>query len=97
MSDQERLINLLRKEVRSLLTSIKEGLTPTQLERDYKSMMGTPLPFRALGYQTVMELLVDMPDVVKICHSADGSVILKGGLMIGLVRARNLSRFVTRN
>ncbi|KAJ6657360.1 hypothetical protein lerEdw1_002527 [Lerista edwardsae] len=77
MSDQERLINLLRKEVRSLLTSIKEGLTPTQLERDYKSMMGEPLPFRALGYQTIMELLVDMPDVVKICRSADGSVNLK--------------------
>ncbi|XP_066480631.1 tudor domain-containing protein 5 [Tiliqua scincoides] len=77
MSDQERLINLLRKEVRSLLTTIKEGLTPLQLERDYRSMIGEPLPFRALGYQSIMELLVDMPDVVKICRSADGSVILK--------------------
>ncbi|XP_062990287.1 tudor domain-containing protein 5 isoform X2 [Elgaria multicarinata webbii] len=77
MSDQEHLMNLLKKEVRSLLTSIQEGLTPFQLEEEYKSMIGEQLPFRALGYRSIMELVKDMPDVVNVCPKGNGDVILK--------------------
>ncbi|XP_067388495.1 tudor domain-containing protein 5 isoform X2 [Emydura macquarii macquarii] len=77
MSDQERIMDSLRKEVRSLLIPIKEGLTPAQLEQEYLSMIGRPLPLRTLGYRSTMELVMDMPDVVSICPCRDGSVILK--------------------
>ncbi|KAM7161551.1 tudor domain-containing protein 5 [Macrochelys suwanniensis] len=77
MSDQEHLMDLLRKEVRSLLMAVKEGLTPVQLEQEYLSMVGRPLPLHTLGYRSTMELVKDMPDVVNICASRDGSVILK--------------------
>ncbi|XP_053100169.1 tudor domain-containing protein 5 isoform X3 [Hemicordylus capensis] len=77
MLDQEHLINLLRKELRSLLMPIKEGLLLDQLQTEYRSMIGSELPFRALGYRSVMELVVDMPDVVQICPRGDGTVVLK--------------------
>ncbi|EMP34491.1 Tudor domain-containing protein 5 [Chelonia mydas] len=77
MSDQECLMDLLRKEVRSLLMAVKEGLTPVQLEQEYLSMIGKPLPLHTLGYRSTMELVKDMPDVINICSSRDGYVILK--------------------
>ncbi|ETE66186.1 Tudor domain-containing protein 5, partial [Ophiophagus hannah] len=77
MTDQEQQMNSLKKEVRSLLTPIKEGLTPSQLEQEYKFMIGEMLPLRMLGYHSVMELVKDMPDTVHISLKGDGSVILK--------------------
>ncbi|XP_063154540.1 tudor domain-containing protein 5 [Candoia aspera] len=77
MTDQEHRMHSLKKEVRSLLTPIKGGLTPCQLEKEYKSMIGEQLPFRMLGYHSVMELVKDMPDVVNICPKGDGTVVLK--------------------
>lgn len=82
MSDQERLMNSMKKVVRSLLTPVKEGLTPMELNKEYKSMIGEPLPFRALGYHSVMELVIDMPDVVRICPSGNGNTVLRGGFWI---------------
>lgn len=78
MSDQEHIIADLKKQVRSLLIPAKDGLTPQQLERDYMEMVGSRLPPRGLGYRSTMDMVLDMPDVVKICPTGDGSVILKG-------------------
>ncbi|XP_021121007.1 tudor domain-containing protein 5 isoform X2 [Heterocephalus glaber] len=77
MSEQERIQDCLRKEIRSLLISTKDGLTPHQLEKEYLLMVGNRLPLRILGYRSTMELVLDMPDVVSVCPCGDGSVILK--------------------
>ncbi|XP_008541747.2 tudor domain-containing protein 5 isoform X1 [Equus przewalskii] len=77
MSEQERMQECLRKEIRSLLISTKDGLTPQQLEKEYLSMVGNHLPLRILGYRSTMELVLDMPDVVSVCPCGDGTVILK--------------------
>ncbi|KFO30683.1 Tudor domain-containing protein 5 [Fukomys damarensis] len=77
MSEQERIQDCLRKEIRSLLISTKDGLTPHQLEKEYLLMVGNRLPLRILGYRSTMELVSDMPDVVSVCPCGDGGVILK--------------------
>nr|XP_044992913.1 tudor domain-containing protein 5 isoform X2 [Jaculus jaculus] len=77
MSEQERIQECLRKEIRSLLISTKDGLTPQQLEKEYLLMVGSHLPLRTLGYRSTMELVLDMPDVVSVCPCGDGAVILK--------------------
>lgn len=87
MSEQERMQECLRKEIRSLLISTKDGLTPQQLEKEYLSMVGNHLPLRILGYRSTMELVLDMPDVVSVCPCGDGTVILKGRFKIR--RSRN--------
>ncbi|XP_074858975.1 tudor domain-containing protein 5 [Carettochelys insculpta] len=93
MSDQELLMDLLRKEVRSLLMAAKEGLTPVQLESEYLYMIGKPLPLRTLGYQSTMELVKDMPDVINICPCRDGSVFLK---VIADEATRGMANLVAR-
>ncbi|XP_062962478.1 tudor domain-containing protein 5 isoform X2 [Cynocephalus volans] len=77
MSEQERIQECLRKEIRSLLISTKDGLTSQQLEKEYLLMVGNHLPLRILGYRSTMELVLDMPDVVSVCHCRDGTTILK--------------------
>ncbi|XP_050622095.1 tudor domain-containing protein 5 isoform X5 [Macaca thibetana thibetana] len=77
MSEQERIQECLQKEIRSLLISTKDGLSPQELEKEYLLMVGNHLPLRILGYRSTMELVLDMPDVVSVCHGAGGTVILK--------------------
>lgn len=71
-------MELLKKEVRSLLMAAKEGLTPAQLEEEYMAMIGKPLPLHDLGFQSTLELVADMPEVVRVCPYEKGTFILKG-------------------
>ncbi|XP_069761276.1 tudor domain-containing protein 5 isoform X4 [Narcine bancroftii] len=78
MSGQEQLLEVLKKELRSLLISSKNGLTPSELEEDYQTMMGKRLPLCALGYKSVIELVSSIPDTIKVHSCANGSILLKG-------------------
>ncbi|KAM6305719.1 tudor domain-containing protein 5 [Aegotheles albertisi] len=77
MSEQVELMEVLKKEVRSLLMAAKEGLTPAQLEYDYMAMVGRPLPLHDLGFRTTLELVENMPEVVRIHPYEKGTFILK--------------------
>ncbi|KAM6327711.1 tudor domain-containing protein 5-like [Podargus strigoides] len=70
-------MEMLKKEVRSLLVAAKEGLTPAELEQEYVAMIGKPLPLRDLGFQSTLELVADMPEVVRVCPYEKGTFILK--------------------
>ncbi|NXW83000.1 TDRD5 protein, partial [Alopecoenas beccarii] len=76
-SKRAQLMEMLKKELRSLLTAAKEGLTPAQLEQEYVAMIGRPLPLRDLGFQSTLELVADMPEVVRVCPHEKGTFILK--------------------
>ena len=65
----------VKKTVRALLVSARNGLTPAQLEKDYESMIGTTLPYKKLGYNSLMEFIEDSPDVVSI-QRRRGSIVL---------------------
>ncbi|NXN13478.1 TDRD5 protein, partial [Indicator maculatus] len=77
MEKQAQISEVLKKEVRSLLIAAKRGLTPAELEEEYLTMIGKPLPVRDLGFQSTLELVADMPDVVRICPSEKGISVLK--------------------
>ncbi|NWZ22083.1 TDRD5 protein, partial [Asarcornis scutulata] len=75
--EQGWLMEVLQKEVRSLLMAAKQGLSPEQLEQEYAAMVGRPLPLRDLGFRSTMELVAEMPKVVRVCPNGKGSVVLK--------------------
>ncbi|NXW44020.1 TDRD5 protein, partial [Nyctiprogne leucopyga] len=77
VSKQVQVMEVLKKEVRSLLVAAKEGLTPEQLEQEFMAMIGKPLPLRDLGFRSTLELVADMPEVVRVCPYEKGTFILK--------------------
>ncbi|NWR29425.1 TDRD5 protein, partial [Tachuris rubrigastra] len=74
---QAQLMELLKKEVRAMLIAAKEGLTPAELEEQYMAMVCRPLPFQDLGFQSTLELVTHMPEVVRVSSCKNGTVILK--------------------
>ncbi|KAM7046230.1 tudor domain-containing protein 5 isoform 2-T2 [Acridotheres tristis] len=70
-------MEVLKKEVRAMLIAAKAGLTPEQLEEQYMAMVCKPLPLHDLGFQSTLELVTQMPEVVRICSSKSGTLILK--------------------
>ncbi|NXQ61502.1 TDRD5 protein, partial [Anthoscopus minutus] len=76
-SKQAQLMEVLKKEVRAMLIAAKAGLTPEQLEEQYMAMVCKPLPLHDLGFQSTLELVTQMPEVVRICSSKNGGLILK--------------------
>ncbi|NWR45241.1 TDRD5 protein, partial [Regulus satrapa] len=76
-SKQAQLMEVLKKEVRAMLIAAKAGLTPEQLEEQYVAMVCKPLPLCDLGFQSTLELVTQMPEVVRISSSKNGTVILK--------------------
>ena len=55
-----------KKVIRSLLISAKNGLSSQQLEHDFVSQIGTPIPYESYGHPTLESLLCNMPDVVLV-------------------------------
>jgi len=69
--DKSRIImavdlNEIKINVRSLLTSSQKPLSILQLQRDYREQEGYTLPYRRLGFSSVIELLQNMTDVVTV-------------------------------
>ncbi|NWS94379.1 TDRD5 protein, partial [Mionectes macconnelli] len=74
---QAQVMELLKKEVRAMLIAAKEGLTPAELEEQYMAMVCKPLPLQDLGFQSTLELVTHMPEVVRVSSCKNGTVILK--------------------
>jgi len=77
MSEQVKIKELKKKEIRSLLLPHKMGLTLNELEKQFKDVIGHDIPYRQMGYNTLKDFICDIPDVVtwRLVH---GKLILTG-------------------
>ncbi|XP_062915198.1 tudor domain-containing protein 5 isoform X3 [Mobula hypostoma] len=93
MSDQQELLEVTKKEVRSLLISSKNNLTLADLQKDYQTMMGKHLPWHALGYKSALEFVSSMPDTINVLTSANNIILLKG---VGNEATKGIEELVTK-
>jgi hypothetical protein len=57
----------LKTELRSILISSQQGCDEQQLGRDYAAYNARKeIPYRDMGYRSLVELLTSMPDVARI-------------------------------
>ena len=84
----------LKKRVRALLISSKQGSTPNGLLKDYRSVFGEGLPLNEFGYRSVVQMASDMPDVVRIQGGGGGSGVLLRG--IADESTRHIAKMVSR-
>lgn len=60
---------LLEETKRKILaiTNMKPfGITPIQLLREYKDIIGKPIPYSTLGFKRLEDFLKDIPDTVRV-------------------------------
>ncbi|KAF8792257.1 Tudor domain-containing protein 7A [Argiope bruennichi] len=76
--DKEDLKKSICINLRCVTQSSKGGVPLNQLQNDYKQLLGTPIPFKDLGYNTLENFLCDIPDVVCLKKNVDGSLIVEG-------------------
>ena len=68
----------LKVELRSLLISSQQGCNEHQLSKDYAAFnSANPIPYARLGYGSLIELLMSMPDVARI-DNRFGTILIHG-------------------
>lgn len=72
MADEE----LVKKMVRAVLQSSKNGVSLSDLQVEYKDLTGELIPYKQMGYATLDALLHSMPLVVKLDKGQCGEVRL---------------------
>ena len=66
----------VKKQIRALLLSSPVGLTLDELKRDYETFIGSPLPYRKLGYNTAEDFIRDVPETISLSHK-NGMLVLR--------------------
>ena len=78
MTEKIDLKTETKNKILAILLTIPRGCSVNQLQNDYQSFIGCPLPYRQLGYVSAQEFLTDIPDVVHVTWSRDNQLILRG-------------------
>ncbi|CAH1773704.1 unnamed protein product [Owenia fusiformis] len=72
--DKEKKLKDVKSMLRAVLMSSKEGVVADRLSREYRGICMEPLPFRELGFKSLDEFILAVPDVARLGRSKDGQV-----------------------
>jgi len=64
------------RNIRSVLLLNKHGLLMESFEREFKSVMGKPVPYKMMGYNSAYDLVTNIPEVVKVTQLNGGQTLL---------------------
>jgi len=63
-------------ELRAVLNSTQSCLPLNRLQADYCRLVGYDIPYRDMGYNTLSEFVMDIPDVIT-CWESHGQIMTK--------------------
>nr|CAD7400898.1 unnamed protein product [Timema poppensis] len=72
----------LTKTLRAVIISSPppRQMTPEDVERDYKRLVGKNIPHFKLGYGTLLDLLDSMPQEFQVIHDESGKITVKASV-----------------
>ncbi|XP_076454892.1 uncharacterized protein LOC143289713 [Babylonia areolata] len=73
----EEELKTTKKTIRSLLISVKDGLSVAELEQDFIEFEGRKLPFAQFGFQNARAFLQSLTDVVQFFRTQNGEEKMK--------------------
>ncbi|GBM55232.1 hypothetical protein AVEN_158118-1 [Araneus ventricosus] len=76
--DKYELKESVLLNLRSVTQSCKGGVPLYRLERDYKDLLGTPIPYRELGFNSLETFIQDIPDVISLKRNREGQFMAEG-------------------
>ena len=76
MSDASQLYNDTCKMIRSVLLPNKYGLFLCNLEREYRGLLGESLQWKRLGFHSLKDMIMKIPEVVTVERVGDGQLLL---------------------
>jgi len=65
-----------KKLLRSVLIPNKYGITMSDVDIEYRKVIGSPIPYKSLGYPSLKSMLLDMNDVVSLKESSNMQILL---------------------
>ena len=77
MTERHKILTDTKKLIRSVLNTCKDGCQMGNLDREYKSMVGAPIPYRKLGYHSLENFLESATDTVLIETNEKGTKMVK--------------------
>ena len=77
LAESETRLREVKRMLRSLLLPNKHGLLVTDLTPEYWGMMGKGIPWRALGFSSLLALLKAMPDTCSLVELPGGELLVR--------------------
>ena len=74
---ESEILLKFKKLLRSVLLPNKDGLVISALEDEYCGMTGESIPYKQLGYHSLLMLLESVPDLVHISRLANGVTMVR--------------------
>ena len=72
-------LETIKKELRSILLACPHGVNGVrQLDREYRNIVGQPLPYRSIGFSDLESMVRSMPDVMTSRKGSDGEWVIRG-------------------
>jgi len=78
MSSHPKITEDLKRDLRSVLLSKAGGVELDRISADYRKFVGTVLPFRQCGFDSIQSFIQAVPDVAKYALSS----VLMGKLIV---------------
>ena len=75
---RSKRLKAFQQNVRSVLLVNRLGLLVGAFEKEFRTMVGQMVPYKALGCQSSLELLQQCPEVVEVRQLEDGNTLLVG-------------------
>ncbi|BFG04627.1 uncharacterized protein DMAD_03547 [Drosophila madeirensis] len=73
--DRTEQLGVVKKMVHSVLVSSPQVMSLLQLNRDYREMVGTDVPYHQLGYKDLEHFLRSLPDIVQVTGSGHMAIV----------------------